>query len=247
MDDRLHRPFKNGIAGDCYRRALRLIMIGCLASVLAACNMRSGKLPYDPAGFGAPERADLGVEAYDVPLGPLDVVRVNVFRIADLSGEYQVDAFGSIDLPLIGKMSVREFGADQFAEVLEQKYGEKYLQNPEITVRVMASNRTSVTVEGGVTLPGIYPLPGRTTLLGVIAMARGVNNLEGNPKRVVIFRKRDGKTQAAAFDLTAIRKGEMTDPVVYPGDTVVVDGSNMRSLYRDLLQSIPLIAIFSNL
>ena len=61
------------------------------------------------------------------------------------------------------------------------------------------------------------------------------------------LRKRDGKTVAAAFDLIAIRHGEMADPLVYPGDTIVVDGSKVRTIYRDLLQAIPMIAVFRSL
>jgi polysaccharide export outer membrane protein len=225
----------------------RLLLAGGLLASLAACDTRGGKVPYDPAGFGPPDRADLGTEAYDIPLGPLDVLKINVFRVPDLSGEYQVDAFGNLDMPLIGKVSVRDYSPDKFAELLEQKYGDKYLQNPDISVRVSTTNRANVTVEGGVNFPGVYQLPGRTTLLGAIALARGVNANDGNAKRVVVIRKRDGKTQAAAFDLTAIRKGEMTDPVIYPGDIVAVAGSNLRSVYRDVLQAVPLFAIFKNL
>lgn len=233
-----------------FRKAVilpRLLLAGALAASLAACDTRGGKVPYDPAGFGPPDRADLGTEAYDIPLGPLDVLKINVFRVPDLSGDYQVDAFGNLDLPLIGKVSVRDYSPDKFADLLEQKYGEKYLQNPDISVRVSTTNRANVTVEGGVNFPGVYQLPGRTTLLGAVALARGVNSNDGNAKRVVVIRKRDGKTQAAAFDLTAIRKGEMSDPVIYPGDIVAVAGSNLRSVYRDVLQAVPLFAIFKNL
>lgn len=63
----------------------------------------------------------------------------------------------------------------------------------------------------------------------------------------MIFRKSDGKTMAAAFDLISIRRGEMEDPVIYPGDTVVVDSSTLRPLYRDLLMSMPLISLFTRL
>lgn len=234
------RPFRMALAG-------RILLAGAALSLVAGCDTRTGKVPYDPANFGPPDRAELGVEAYDVPLGPLDVLRINFFRVPDLSGEYQVDAFGNLDLPLVGRVSVRDQSPDQFADMLEQKYGAKYLQNPDVTVRVMASNRTAVTVEGGVNTPGVYALPGRTTLLGAIAIARGVNAQDGNAKRVIIIRKRDGKTQAAAFDLTSIRHGEMADPTIYPGDIIAVEGSGLRSVYRDVLQAVPLIAIFKNL
>lgn len=251
MGDRLQETAGTSHVGEAlwnaWQVAARLVLVLALALVLAGCNSRGGAIPYDPAGFGAPDRAELGTEAYDVPLGPLDVIRVAVFRVPDLSADYQVDAFGNLDLPLVGKFSVRDQSPDQLATLLEQKYGAKYLQDPEITVRVVNTNRTSVTVEGGVNVPGIYALPGRTSLLGAIALARGVNVNEANPKRVAIFRKRDGKTQAAAFDVIAIRRGEMADPIVYPGDTIVVDSSSLRSLYRDLIQAVPLIAVFSNL
>jgi polysaccharide biosynthesis/export protein len=215
---------------------------------LAACNARGGKIPYAPADFGAPDRdSQAAVEAYDIPLSPMDVVKISVFRVPELSGDYQVDARGNLDMPLIGSINARAFRPDEFAKELETRYGQRYLTNPDITVRVMTTNQINITVEGGVNAPGVYTLPGRTTLLGAIAIARGINTTDANPKRVAIFRKRDGQTVAAAFDIIAIRHGEMEDPLVYPGDTIVVEYSQLRSIYRDLLQTIPVAAIFYRL
>jgi polysaccharide export outer membrane protein len=39
----------------------------------------------------------------------------------------------------------------------------------------------------------------------------------------------------------------MQDPPVYPGDIVVVDGSHVKALQKQLLSSIPLLAIFGPL
>ena len=214
---------------------------------LGACASRGGDIPYAPADFGPPEKAVPSDAAYDLPLGPLDMLKVSVFRVPELTGDYQVDAKGNLDLPLIGPISVREKTPHNLALELERRYGATYLNNPDITVRVTSSNLNSVTVEGGVNGPGIYTLPGKTTLIGAIALARGISINDGNPRRVVIFRKSDGKTMAAAFDLISIRRGEMEDPVIYPGDTVVVDSSTLRPLYRDLLMSMPLISLFTRL
>jgi polysaccharide biosynthesis/export protein len=223
-------------------------ILAAMVAALAGCNMRGGKIPYAPADFGAPDRnAEAAIDAYDIPIGPLDVVKISVFRVPDLTGEYQVDAHGNLDLPLIGTVSARRFRPDEFGKELERLYGARYLTKPDVTVRVMTTNQANVTIEGGVNAPGVYTLPGRTTLLGAIAIARGINTQDGNPKRVAIFRKRDGQTVAAAFDIVSIRHGDMADPVIYPGDTVVVDYAQLRSLYRDLLQALPTIAVFNSL
>jgi polysaccharide biosynthesis/export protein len=229
------------------RSLLRAIVLAVLAIGLGACSSRGGNIPYTPADFGPPDKVMPTDAAYDIQLGPLDLVRINVFRVPELSADYQVDAKGNLDLPLLGAMSVREFTPSQFGDELERRYGERYLNNPEITIRLMATNNNSVTVEGGVTSPGIYPIPGRTTLVGAIALARGVAAQDANPRRVAIFRKVGGKTMAAAFDLVAIRRGEMEDPLIYPGDTVVVDSSQTRPIYRDLMMSLPLLSLFFTL
>jgi polysaccharide export outer membrane protein len=215
--------------------------------MLASCAGRGGSIPYDGVALTPPDKPSSTEEVYDIPLGPLDLLQIKVFRVPELSGDFQVDAMGHVNLPLIGTVSTRDLRTDAFAASLERLYSERYLQNPDITVRVLSTSRTSVTVEGGVREPGIYPLTSKTTLVGAIAMSRGIDTLIGNPKRVAIFRKIDGKTAAAAFDLIAIRHGKMDDPTIYPGDTIVVDSDQLRQTYRELLQVIPIFAIFQQI
>ena len=235
----------NQIGRASFRHALGQWLLGLfLVFALSACASRGGKIPYAPADFGAPDKPAAADLAYDVPLGPLDLLRLNVFRVPELSGEYQVDARGMLDLPLLGPVNVRDQTPAQFSTELERRYGEKYLNNPQISIRVLSSSYNSITVEGGVNAPGIYPLPGRTTLVGAIAMARGIAFNDANPRRVAIFRKTGGKATAAAFDLVAIRRGEMEDPIVYPGDVIVVDSSQVRPIYRDVLMSLPVLSLF---
>ena len=246
MSDRT--PDLSGRSGSRHGSLGRSAVLLLALALLVGCNTRGGKIPYDPAGFGPPTRAAVVTPAYDVPLGPLDVLKVNVFRVPELSGEYQVDAHGNLDLPLLGSVSVRDQNAEQFAQNLEQLYGARYLNNPDISVRVQTTNQYNITVDGGVLAPGLYELKGQTTLLGAVAMARGVSSENGNPKRVAIFRKVEGRTMAAAFDVTAIRHGTMNDPIVYPGDTIVVDTTSpLRATYRELLQTLPLLTLFRGL
>jgi polysaccharide biosynthesis/export protein len=142
------------VAGFALRAALMLMA----AVALSGCLSRGGSIPYDPADFGKPDQAQPNQIAYDLPLGPLDLLKVNVFRVPELSGDYQVDAKGMLDLPLLGPLNVRGYSPQQFADLLETKYGERYIRDPEISVRVMSSILNSVTVEGGVNIPGM-PIP----------------------------------------------------------------------------------------
>jgi polysaccharide biosynthesis/export protein len=177
-------------------------------------------------------------------LGPSDVVTVAVYRAPELAGNYRVDAAGNINLPLIGAVQVQGQSLAQLASTLEQRLGQRYYVNPDVTVSLLEVGSQRVTVDGAVGQPGLYPLPGRATLIQVIALARGTT-LNANPRRVVVFRQIEGQRMAAGFDLTAIRAGQMEDPLIYGSDIVVVDGDNTRQMWRDILTTLPFIGLFT--
>jgi polysaccharide export outer membrane protein len=76
-----------------------------------------------------------------------------------------------------------------------------------------------------------------------VAQAGGAT-AEANIRRVAVFRTIGGKRQAAAFDLASIRRGEMEDPAVFAGDIVVVDGSSIKALQKQILNSLPILSAF---
>jgi len=59
-----------------------------------------------------------------------------------------------------------------------------------------------------------------------------------------VFRTVGGQRQAAAFDLTAIRRGQSSDPQLYPGDIVVVDGSAIKEGFKRFMTAFPVLSIF---
>ena len=220
----------------------------CLSLILlSGCVTRGGDIPYAPTGFPGASFETRGQLEQDVPLGPLDVVEITVFRVPELSGTYQVSATGMLDMPLIGSVDTRGRSASELSAELETAYGSNFLRNPQISVRVPDGGQLNITVEGGVREPGVYPLRGSVTLLTALALAKGVDVESGNPRRVAIFRKSGPQTLAAAFDVVDIRRGKMENPTVYPGDIVVVDGAGTRPIYREILQAIPALAIFNAL
>ncbi|MEO0550727.1 MAG: polysaccharide biosynthesis/export family protein [Pseudomonadota bacterium] len=179
----------------------------------------------------------------DIRISPLDIINVSVFGVEELDGRYQVDHYGRVKMPLVDTVDAKGFTALEMATVLEQKLEESFLQNADVTVIIQESLGEQVTIEGSVKKPGMYSVQGQVTLLQVVALGGGPSET-ANPRRIVVFREIEGQRQAASFDLIAIRNGELEDPVIFGNDIVVVDGSEARKTYGELLRSLPLMAFF---
>ena len=221
-----------------------LSLLGLLA--LAACaDTRGGSIPYDKP-LAAPDEVTFQTLASDYKIAPMDKLSVKVFKMDDLSGDYDVDLAGNISLPLIGQLKAANLTTEQLDDQLTSKLGDKYLEHPDVSVAIKSSTAHVVTVDGAVREAGSFALGGPTTLIRAVAMAKGVTE-DANARRVAVFRTVGGQRQAAAFDLTSIRRGEAPDPQIYPGDIIVVDGSSVKAVQKKLLQSIPLLAIFGPL
>ena len=220
------------------------LLAGAPLFALAACaSTRGGPIAYDQGTFQAPDPPKVAALESGYRIAPMDTVAVKVFRMPDLSGDYQVDLTGQISMPLIGEVRAVDMTTAQLDDSLTKKLGEKYLENPDISVGIKDSARRNITVHGAVKNAGASPAAGETSLMQAIALAGGVNE-EANARRIAVFRTIGGQRQAAAFDLVSIRRGEMPDPKIYPGDIIVVDGNGVKAAYRQILNSFPILSIF---
>ena len=215
------------------------------AIALAGCaETRGGNIPYGGSNFGTPDPPSVAALESGYRIAPMDTLSVKVFGMTDLTGEYQVDLRGNIAMPLIGDIAAMNLTPAQLDDALTRKYGEKYLENPDISVGITASAGRNVTVDGAVNQGGMFPVIGPMTLMQAVALAGGVDEETANPRRVAVFRTISGQRQAAAFDLVSIRRGEMDDPPVYSGDIVVVDGSAIKAAQKQIFQAFPLLRVF---
>ena len=212
----------------------------------AACaDTRGGSIPYDRP-LAHPDEVTFQTLASDYKIAPMDKLSIKVFKMEDLTGDYDVDLAGNISMPLIGQLKAANLTTEQLDGQLTSKLGDKYLEHPDVSVAIKSSTAHVVTVDGAVKEGGSFPVGGPTSLIKAIAMAKGTTE-DANNRRVAVFRTIGGQRQAAAFDLTSIRRGEAPDPEIYPGDIIVVDGSSVKSVQKQVLQSIPLLAIFGPL
>lgn len=213
-------------------------------AVTGCAESRGGSIPYGVSGFGAPDAPTVAALDSGYRITPMDTLAVRVFGMNDITGDYQVDLRGNVSLPLIGDVTAMNLTPVELDELLTRKYGEKYLENPDISVGIKQSAGRNVTVDGAVNKGGMFPVIGPMTLMQAVALAGGVDEDTANPRRVAIFRTINGQRQAAAFDLVSIRRGEMTDPPVYSGDIIVVDGSSIKETQKKIFQAFPLLTIF---
>jgi polysaccharide export outer membrane protein len=222
------------------------LLMGAIALLiaLAGCSgTRGGPIPYNPTGFVAPDSPSTQVLEADYKISPLDTLHIAVFQVPELTGDFDVDLTGTITMPLIGNVRAVGMTTAELDQKLAQMLSQKYLQHPDVSVGLKASSSRNITVDGSVRQAGVFMVGGHMTLLQAIALAHGTDD-NANPHRVAIFRQIQGQRMAAAFDLTSIRRGQAEDPRVYSGDIVVVDGSKIKGTWQNVLQSIPLLAIF---
>lgn len=131
------------------------------------------------------QRTEVG-GPYDFPVGPGDVLHV---QVADLQ-EYQdltvrVGGDGTINLPLVGTMSVNGMSVDQLHNAIATRISE-YVTHPRVHAYVSQYHSRSVAVMGMVAKPGAYSLAGPSdSILDIIGRAGGVR--EGAAQKVVLF------------------------------------------------------------
>lgn len=234
------------------RGAGRGAFIVLAAALVAACQNAHIGGAVDDRGSGAARVGDRDgdlrvVSTLAVPdartaadritIAENDLLQIDVFQVDELDRTVRVDARGNIALPLIGQVEAAGLTVPELETSLEQRYGQDYLQAPEVSVFVAESFGQRVTMDGEFRRPGIYPVASRTTLLQTVAQAGGLTDI-ADQRRLYVFRGVGGEKQVASYSLADIRAGRASDPPVYGGDVVVAFASGMRIATRNLREAL---------
>lgn len=194
-------------------------------------------LPTAPSVSPAPILVDEGYL-----LGPGDKLKLDIFSVPEYSGDYQVLADGTLNLPLAGSVSVQGLTLKQASSAIAVKFRE-WLTRPVITVSLTASRPIQVTVSGEVPRPGSYTTTltesGIPTLTKMVQLAGGVSQ-SADLRQVQLIRRRPGKNaglQTVKVDLRQLlQSGDISqdlplrdgDRIVIPAATAVnVDEANL--------------------
>lgn len=214
---------------------------------LCACQPSlQSTLPSGPAAYGTiapPEAIDWDPAFYRIQVG--DELAIQVFQEPDLSvASLIVDPSGNVILPLLGQMRAAGHSPQELQIMIERGYAERYLRDPDVAVNLLEVQPQTVSVEGEVEDPGVYQIRPGQTLLTALALA-GSPTDTARFDEIIVFRQIAGERHGAIFDLTEIRAGRLDDPRLLPDDVIVVGYSSARGLYKDFIQTAPLIGVFT--
>ncbi|MCY7275332.1 MAG: SLBB domain-containing protein [Phormidesmis sp. CAN_BIN44] len=173
-------------------------------------------------------------------LGAGDKIKLDIFSVPEYSGDYQVLADGTLNLPLAGSVTVQDLSLKDASAAISRKLSE-WLTRPIVTVSLLASRPINVAVSGEVTRPGSYTTTltegGIPTLTKMLQLAGGMSQSADLQRVQVVRRLGRGGTQTRTVDLRQLlRTGDISqdlplrdgDSIVVPAATAVnVDDANL--------------------
>jgi polysaccharide export outer membrane protein len=193
----IFRPI--GMTGSGLRRRLSqpvagFTMLAFFAVAVPAPGM--AQLPtFSPGGTTRVNAGQLN-EAYT--LGGGDRLRLDIFDVPEYSGEYVVLVDGTLNLPVIGSVSVRGLTIQTATQIISNQYA-RYLKRPIVTLSLLAPRPVTLAVAGEVNRPGTYTVP--------IAQGGGQGGQGGQfPTVTQAITLAGGITQAAAIRNVEIRR-----------------------------------------
>jgi polysaccharide export outer membrane protein len=122
---------------------------------------------------------------------------------------YLVDAYGDIEMPLVGKMHIGGYTTQVARDTIASRL-EKFLQYP--TVRLYIEN-FRVTILGEVYRPGVYSVTNEKITIPEALGQAGDMTIYGNRKKVLLVREENGIKSYINIDLT--RRDLFSSPYYY--------------------------------
>ncbi|MCB1536190.1 MAG: polysaccharide export protein [Rhodoblastus sp.] len=140
-----------------------------------------------------------------------DKIKLVIYGEDKMSGDYEIDANGMIQVPLIGAVRVAGMTKKEIeSSIAHRLRSTQILLNPVVTVDVVSSR--PVYVMGEVEKPGEYTYRNGLNVLSAVAVAGGFTYRASKSKILV---KRAGEKGLTEFSLSP-------DIPVYPGDLISV-------------------------
>ncbi len=165
-------------------------------------------------------------------LGPGDKLKITFLYTPSLTGEYPILSNGSLPLPLVGNLDVREKNINEVQNILIREFS-KQLLRPDLSIQVVDFRPVKISVIGEVNKPGLHDFAGKEgmvkespTLIDALTKAGGVTN-QTNLRDVEVIRRfydKEKSLKKTSLNLVdIITKGDQSQNIfLYDGDIVTL-------------------------
>lgn len=155
-------------------------------------------------------------------IGPQDVLRIDVWKEAEVSRAVPVRPDGKISLPLLNDVQAAGLTPMQLSGVIADGL-KKYINDPQVTVSVSEINSRRIYVTGEVTRAGAFPLLPNMTVLQALSSSGGFTQF-ARLKNIYLLRIEDGKQVKLPFNYKEAVNGKKPEQnvLLQPGDVIVV-------------------------
>lgn len=210
-----------------WRNAVAILV--CILGVICAAPMPAQEQP----GGAAPNTPNIPT---NIAIGDGDLLNIVVFDTPELTTSVRVSQTGEVNLPVLGMINLGGLTTIEASLKIEEELRTRHLiLDPHVTVFISEYASQGATIMGEVRTPGVYPTLGTRKLLDMISVAGGLQTTAG--KAATIVHRGDPQHPVAI----ALQSGPATmsfqeNPVILPGDTIVIAKAGVVYVIGDVLK-----------
>jgi polysaccharide export outer membrane protein len=154
---------------------------------------------------------------------------LNTDATSGLIRGYKVEQDGTIDFPVLGKMTVAGLTTTTLRDSLKMRLND-YLKVPVVDVRFL---NYKITVLGEVAKPATYVISsGKSTIMDLLGMA-GDLTIYGRRDNIMVIREQGGKRTFARLDLTSSKVFDSPYYFLKQNDVVYVEPTRAKVVASD--------------
>ena len=174
----------------------------------------------------------LPAQSESLLIGPGDEVKVQVYDTPELDETARVTDRGELPLLFGGNVKISSLPPSDAAHAIEKVLIDNgILKHPRVLITVLQFATQSVTVFGQVANPGAYTITTPRSVLDVLSLAGGLTDAAD---RHITIERRDGSKQETFFVANESATAIHQNPLVYPGDRIVVPKTGVVYILGDV-------------
>jgi polysaccharide biosynthesis/export protein len=168
-------------------------------------------------------------------IGHGDVLHIQVYDTPEMEQRARVTDSGYIPLSFLGNVKVVGMTpGDASNEIEHRLIAAGIMLHPQVTIRVDEYATQNASVMGQVVKPGPYEIDTSRKVIDVLALAGGLTDIAD--RHITIERYGDPTQKIEYYYSNVAGTALQDDPMVYPGDTVIVPKAAVVYVLGDVLK-----------